>query len=41
MNKETKKLAMENQDKTIRLIDGLELAEMIMELGVDGLEIND
>lgn len=38
---ETRKAAMENKNKTIRLIDGLELAEMIMELGIDDLEINE
>lgn len=41
ISQEAKKLALENKNKVIRLIDGLELAEMIIELGVDDLEINE
>lgn len=29
----------EKEEKTIRLIDGLELAKMILELGIDDLEV--
>ncbi len=41
ISEEIKKAALANKEKTIRLIDGLELAEMILELGIDDLEVID
>ena len=39
INEEIKKVALANKEKTIRLIGDLELAKMILELGIDDLEV--
>lgn len=41
IDEEVKKEAIKEERKIIRLIDGLELAEMIIEIGIDNLEINE